>query len=75
MKTETNMREAIKRYLKGWNIPRDLCLDMSAWKAAIDVTCLVSTLAYPNLLGTKMLCCCCCCCCCSNSMNIWNHNT
>jgi hypothetical protein len=24
----------------------------------------VSSLAYPNLLGTKMLCCCCCCCCC-----------
>ena len=29
--------EAIKRYLKGWDIPRDLCLDRSAWKAAIDV--------------------------------------
>jgi len=29
--------EAIKRHLKGWNIPRDLCLDRSAWKAAIDV--------------------------------------
>ncbi|KAL5683615.1 hypothetical protein ACJX0J_010000, partial [Zea mays] len=23
---------------------------------------LVSTLVYPNLLGTKRLCCCCCCC-------------
>jgi hypothetical protein len=22
--------EAIKRYLKGWDIPRDLCLDRSA---------------------------------------------
>jgi hypothetical protein len=29
--------EAIKRDLKGWDIPRDLCLDRSAWKAAIDV--------------------------------------
>ena len=29
--------EAIKRDLKGWNKPRDLCLDRSAWKAAIDV--------------------------------------
>ena len=29
--------EAIKRYLKGWNISRDLCLDRSAWKAAIEV--------------------------------------
>ena len=28
---------AIKRDLKGWDIPRDLCLDMSAWKTAIDV--------------------------------------
>jgi len=32
-----NMGEAIKRDLKGWDIPRDLCLDRSAWKAAIDV--------------------------------------
>jgi len=30
-------REAIKRDLKGWNIPRDLCLYRSAWKATIDV--------------------------------------
>ena len=29
--------EAIKRDLKGWDIPRDLCLDRSAWKTAIDV--------------------------------------
>jgi hypothetical protein len=29
--------DAIERDLKGWSIPRDLCLDMSAWKAAIDV--------------------------------------
>ena len=29
--------EAIKRDLKGWDILRDLCLDRSAWKAAIDM--------------------------------------
>jgi hypothetical protein len=23
--------------LKGWDIPRDLCLNRSAWKDAIDV--------------------------------------
>jgi len=27
---------AIKRDLKGWDIPRDLCLDRSACKTAID---------------------------------------
>ena len=26
--------EAIKGDLKGWNIPKDLALDMSAWKIA-----------------------------------------
>ena len=29
--------EAIKGDLKGWNIPKDLALDMSAWKTAIHV--------------------------------------
>jgi hypothetical protein len=29
--------EAIKRDLKAWDIPRDLCFNRSAWKAAIDV--------------------------------------
>jgi len=29
--------EAIKRDLKGWDILRDLYLDGSAWKIAIDV--------------------------------------
>jgi hypothetical protein len=29
--------EAVKRDLKGWDIPRDLYLDRSAWKAAIDM--------------------------------------
>ena len=29
--------EAIKRYLKAWDILRDLCLNMSTWKAAIEV--------------------------------------
>jgi len=28
---------AIKRDLKAWDMPRDLCLNMSAWKTAIDV--------------------------------------
>ena len=31
------MGEAIKRDLKAWDIHRDLCLNMSAWKAAIEV--------------------------------------
>jgi hypothetical protein len=61
--------------LKEWNISKDLTMDMSAWRLAINVsepwplfvlcrlclfTCLpvsrlfwVSSLAYPNLLGTK----------------------
>ena len=34
--------EAIKGDLKGWNIPKDLALDRSAWKTAIYV---------PELLG------------------------
>jgi hypothetical protein len=29
--------EAIKRDLKSWDVPRDMCLDRKAWKAAIDV--------------------------------------
>ena len=29
--------EAIKEDLKGWNIPKDLALDRSAWKTAIHV--------------------------------------
>ena len=29
--------EAIKRDLKAWDIPKDLCLNRSAWKAAIEV--------------------------------------
>jgi hypothetical protein len=29
--------EAIKRYLKEWNIPKELVLDRSAWKIAIHV--------------------------------------
>jgi hypothetical protein len=34
---DVSWREAIKRDLKGWDISRDLCLDRSAWKTAIDV--------------------------------------
>jgi len=34
---------------------------LSTWGIIIFfATCWVSTLAYPNLLGTKRLCCCCC---------------
>ena len=29
--------EAIKRDLKSWDIPKNICLDRSAWKTAIDV--------------------------------------
>jgi hypothetical protein len=29
--------ETIKRDLKEWDVPRDQCLNRSAWKAAIDV--------------------------------------
>jgi hypothetical protein len=29
--------EAIKRDLKAWDIPRDLCFNRGAWKAAIEV--------------------------------------
>jgi len=29
--------EAIKRDLKAWDILRDLCLNRSIWKAAIEV--------------------------------------
>jgi hypothetical protein len=30
-------KEAIKGDLKGWNIPKDLALDRSAWKTTIHV--------------------------------------
>ena len=30
--------DGIKGDLKGWNIPKDLALDRSAWKTAIHVT-------------------------------------
>ena len=30
--------EAIKRYLKAWDRPRDLCLNRSTWKTAIEVS-------------------------------------
>ena len=26
-----------KKYLKAWDMPRDICLNRSAWKAAIEV--------------------------------------
>jgi hypothetical protein len=29
--------EAVKRDLRDWNVPKDLALDMTAWKSAIHV--------------------------------------
>jgi hypothetical protein len=37
------MGETIKRDLKAWDIPRDLCLNRGSW--------CVSTLAYPTCFG------------------------
>jgi len=51
--------EAVKRDLKDWNISKEVVLDRSAWRLAISVPepwplfLGVSSLAYPNLLGTK----------------------
>ena len=50
--------ELVKKDLKDWNISEELVLDRSAWRL---LTCLnhdlcvfwVSSLAYPNSLGTK----------------------
>jgi len=36
-RTKLTWVEAIKGNLKGWNIPKDLALDRSAWKIAIHV--------------------------------------
>jgi hypothetical protein len=53
-------KETVKKDLKGWDIPKDLALNRSAWKTAIYVPepWLVDsieflTLAYRNLLGIK----------------------
>ena len=49
--------ESVKRDLKDWNISKDIALDMSVWRQAINVPepltyfFRVSSLAYPNLLG------------------------
>jgi hypothetical protein len=40
----------------------------------VSLTHVVSSLAYPNLLGTKRLGCCCCCCCCRWSEHLLWHN-
>ena len=50
---------SVKRNLKDWNISEEVVLDRSAWR--LLPACLnhdicvfwVSSLAYPNLLGTK----------------------
>jgi hypothetical protein len=59
-------KEAVKGHLKGWNIPKDLALNKDGcmknnYPCAWTLTCVlywVSTLAYPNMLGTKRLCYC-----------------
>ena len=51
--------ESVKRDLKDWNIFKEIALDRSAWRLAINVTepwtyfFRVLSLAYPNLLGEK----------------------
>jgi hypothetical protein len=36
-RTNLTWKETIKRDLKEWNIPKELCLDRSAWKETIHV--------------------------------------
>ena len=56
--------ESVKRDLKDWNISKNIALDRSVWRLAINVPepwtyfFRVSSLAYPNLRGKKKLCCC-----------------
>ena len=51
--------ELAKKNLKDWNISKEITLDRSAWRLAINVPepwtyfFRVSSLAYPNLLGKK----------------------
>ena len=53
--------ESVKRDLKDWNISKEIALDRSVWRLAINVPepCIsffrVSSLAYPNLLGKKAM--------------------
>lgn len=60
-------QKTIKKDLQVWNVPKGLALNRSESKKLstclnLDVwLLLVSTLAYPNMLVTKMLYCCCCC--------------
>ena len=52
--------ELVKRDLRDWNISKEIVLDRSAWRLAINVSepwtffFRVSSLAYPNLLGKKV---------------------
>ena len=48
----------VKRDLKDWNISKEIALDRTAWRLAINVPertyfFRVSSLAYPNLRGKK----------------------
>ena len=53
--------ESVKRYLKDWNISKEISLDRSVWRIAINVPepvtyfFRVSSLAYPNLFGKKTI--------------------
>ena len=53
--------ESVMRDLKDWNISKEITLDRSAWRLAINVPepstyfFRVSSLAYPNLLGKKAM--------------------
>ena len=59
--------ESVKRDLKDWNISKEIALDRSAWRLAINVPepwtffFRVSSLDYPNLLGKKSYVVVCCC--------------
>ena len=58
--------ESVKRDLKDWNISKEIALDRSAWRLAINVHepyflffwGFISSL--PQLAWEKKLCCCCC---------------
>ena len=52
----TSIKDGGKRKWNNWN------RDIFVFSVRREENYWVSTLAYPNLLGTKRLCCCCCCC-------------
>ena len=64
-RTKLTWDESLKKDLKDWNISKDIALDRSAWRLAINVPepltyfFLISSL--PQFAWEKRLCCCCCC--------------